>query len=112
MSGAHDWTVDIETKGLPELKALYRLYGAEDRVMAKCFPRFGHNYNQVSREVMENFLNEHLRLNLAGPVHERPFVPVPPKELSVYDVQHQRPADEIGADGVKKLMIEWSDKQM
>src|SRR5205814_1366844 len=26
MSGADDWTIDIETKGLPELKALYRLY--------------------------------------------------------------------------------------
>ena len=40
MSGANDWTMDIETKGLPELKALYKLYGAEDKVMAKCFPQF------------------------------------------------------------------------
>ena len=38
MSGANDWTIDIETKGLPELKALYKLYGAEDRVMAKLLP--------------------------------------------------------------------------
>src|SRR5437763_2951785 len=38
MSGANDWTIDIETKGLPELKALYKLYRAEDQVMAKCFP--------------------------------------------------------------------------
>src|SRR5262249_10850305 len=52
MTGAKDWTIDIETKGLPELKAVYRLYNAEDRVLAKCFPQFGHNYNQVSREVM------------------------------------------------------------
>src|SRR6185295_5335163 len=35
MSGADDWTKEIETKGLPELKALYKLYGAEDKVMAK-----------------------------------------------------------------------------
>src|SRR5205085_213867 len=47
MSGANDWTIDIETKGLPELKALYKLYDAEDKVLAKCFPQFGHNYNQV-----------------------------------------------------------------
>src|SRR5207249_1160425 len=26
MSGANDWTKEIETKGLPELKALYKLY--------------------------------------------------------------------------------------
>src|SRR5262249_23895046 len=62
MSGANDWTVHIEKKGLPELKALYKLYGAEDRVLAKCFPQFGHNYNQVSREVMYNWFNKHLDL--------------------------------------------------
>src|SRR5262249_22269260 len=50
MSAANDWTKEIETKGLPELKALYRLYGAEDNVMAKAHLEFGHNYNQVSRE--------------------------------------------------------------
>src|SRR5207247_8210518 len=35
MAAANDWTKEIESKGLPELKALYKLYGAEDRVMAK-----------------------------------------------------------------------------
>src|SRR5713226_770368 len=34
MSGADDWTIDIETKGLPQLQKLYKLLGAEDRVMA------------------------------------------------------------------------------
>src|SRR5919108_699085 len=73
MSGAHDWTIEIETKGLPELKALYRLYGAEDRVMARAFPQFKHNYNQVSREVMYNWFNKHLRLGQPEPVVEKPF---------------------------------------
>jgi dienelactone hydrolase len=112
MTGAKDWTIDIETKGLPQLKALYRLYGAEDRVIAKCFPQFGHNYNQVSREEMETFFNEHLDLGLPSPVRERPFMPVPPNELSVYDDRHPRPKDEVGADGVRKVLTEWSDKQM
>src|SRR5207248_3743168 len=52
MSAANDWTKEIETKGLPELKALYKLLGAEDNVTAKCFLQFDHNYNQVSRELM------------------------------------------------------------
>src|SRR5262245_30412320 len=73
MSGANDWTIDIETKGLPELKKLYALYGAEDRVLAKCFPQFGHNYNQVSREVMYNWFNKHLQLGQKSPVVEKPF---------------------------------------
>src|SRR5439155_8436864 len=42
MTGANDWTLHIEQKGLPELKELYKLYGVEDRVMAKCFPQFDH----------------------------------------------------------------------
>src|SRR5207244_6217320 len=43
MTAANDWTKDIETKGLPELKALYGMYGVPDRVMAKTFLQFDHN---------------------------------------------------------------------
>jgi hypothetical protein len=112
MSGAKDWTIDIETKGLPELKALYKLYGAEDRVMAKCFPQFGHNYNQVSREVMYNWFNKHLQLGQPEPVVEKAFVPVPPAELSVFDDQHPHPKDALDAEGLRRYLTEASDKQI
>lgn len=112
MSGADDWTKEIETKGLPELKALYRLYNAEDKVLARAFPQFKHNYNQVSREVMYNWFNKHLQLGLPEPVVEKPFVPVPPKELSVYDDQHPRPADAGNAETLRKYMTEASDQQL
>src|SRR5262249_18463410 len=52
MSGAKDWTVEIETKGLPELKQHYAMMGVPDLVMGKAFLQFGHNYNNVSRELM------------------------------------------------------------
>lgn len=112
MSGANDWTIDIERKGLPELKELYKLYGTEDRVLARCFPQFQHNYNQVSREVMYNWFNKHLKLGLAEPVVEKPFQPVPPKELSVYDEAHPRPADSVDAARLRQCMTEQSDKQI
>jgi dienelactone hydrolase len=112
MTGARDWTIDIERKGLPELQALYKLYGVEDRVMARCFPEFPHNYNQVSREVMYNWFNKHLNLGQKEPVVEKPFEPVPPAELSVYDTQHPRPADAIGADELRKRLADASDKQI
>lgn len=112
MTGANDWTKEIEKKGLPELKALYRLYGADDRVTAWSFPQFGHNYNQVSREMMDNFFNVHFKLRLPLPVRERPFVPVPPKDLSVFDSAHPRPSDEVGADGVKAALTQQSDQSM
>jgi len=111
MTGANDWTREIETKGLPELKAVYKLYGAEDRVTAKHFS-FEHNYNQVSREMMYNWFNKYLNLGLTGPVVEKPFVPVPPKELSVYDEEHPRPRDAATADRLRQYMAEASDKQI
>jgi dienelactone hydrolase len=112
MTGADDWTINIERKGLPELKALYKLYGAEDGVIARCFPQFKHNYNQVSREVMYNWFNKHLKLDLSDPVVEKPFKPVPPKELSVYDESHPRPADSVGAERLRQYLTEQSDKQI
>src|SRR5262249_47356798 len=112
MSGAKDWTVDIETKGLPELKEVYKLYQAEDRVMARCFPEFGHNYNQVSREVMYDWMNRHLKLRQKEPIAEKPFKPVPPKELSVFDEEHPRPKDALPVDRLRKNMAVASDTQM
>jgi dienelactone hydrolase len=112
MSGAKDWTIDIETKGLPELKKVYGLYGAEEKVLAKCFPQFGHNYNQVSRELMYNWFNKHLQLGQPEPVAEKPFVPVAPKDLSVFNDQHPQPKDAVAAEALRKYLSESSDKQI
>ena len=112
MTGAHDWTIDIEKRGLPELKALYKLYGAEDHVMAKCFPQFEHNYNQVSRQVMYNWFNKYLKLDQPEPVVEKPFEPIPPKELSVYDAEHPLPKDAVDAARLRQFMTEASKEQM
>ncbi|OAI48089.1 hypothetical protein AYO44_01190 [Planctomycetaceae bacterium SCGC AG-212-F19] len=111
MSAANDWTREMETKGLPELKQLYKLYGAEDKVMAR-HAAFPHNYNQVSREWMYNWFNKHLNLGQAEPVVEKPFVPVAPKDLSVFDDQHPVPKDAVAAEGLRKYLSETSDKQI
>jgi dienelactone hydrolase len=111
MSGAHDWTIDIETKGLPELKQLYKTLGAEDHVAAKCLPQFEHNYNQVSREMMYGWFDKHL-LGGSGTVKEEPFKPIPPKDLSVYDAEHPRPKDELDSKHLREKMTEASEKQM
>ncbi|WP_157369428.1 acetylxylan esterase [Zavarzinella formosa] len=111
MSGANDWTKEIETKGLPELKALYKMLGAEDKVAGKCWPEFGHNYNQVAREFMYSWFNQHL-LGGTGPVKELPFKPFTGKELSVYDDLHPRPKDELGAEELRKTMTAAADKQL
>src|SRR5262249_12840861 len=111
MSAANDWTIEIEKKGLPELKKLYAMLGVEDKGAAKCLPQVGHNYNQVSREMMYAWFNKHLQGG-SGEVKEQPFKPVPPKELSVYDSEHPRPKDELDAKGLREKMTEAAEKQM
>jgi hypothetical protein len=111
MTGANDWTKAIETKGLPQLKKIYALYGAEENVAAWHRP-FPHNYNQVSRELMYNWLNRHMKLGLADPVVEKPFVPVPPAQLSVWDDQHPLPKDAADVATLRQTWQELSEKRL
>jgi dienelactone hydrolase len=91
MTGADDWTKEIATKGLPELKQLYKLLGAEANVMAKPLVQFPHNYNQVSRAVMYSWFNKHLKLGYTDPIVEEDFVPLSVAEMTVWDDKHPRP---------------------
>ncbi len=91
LTGANDWTKEILSDGLPELRTLYALVGAPDAVAGWCYPDFPHNYNAVSRGHLYRFLNSHLDLGQELPIVEAPLVPVPPAELSVYDAEHPRP---------------------
>lgn len=111
MSGANDWTIEIETKGLPELKHVYGLYGKAELVAAHAFPQFPHNYNQVSREMMFNWFNEHLGLNVDGPVKQTDFWPLSREELTVFDEQHPRPQDALEEAPLREQLRE-SDRKM
>ena len=111
MSAANDWTHALENVGLPEMQTIWGLFGAKDRVTAKHFS-FEHNYNQVSREMMYNWMNKHLKLGWESPVKEKPFEPVPPKELSVYDDDHPRPSDACDAKILRQYMTTTSDRQL
>ena len=102
---ANDWTHDFMTKGLPELQAIYALMGAPEAVAGQKF-EFAHNDNQVSREYAYSFFNKAFRLGLSEPVRERPFKPVPPAELKVFDAAHPRPASERDAAAVRQAMRE------
>ena len=44
LTAADDWTVEIETKGFPDLKALYTLLGQEDNIHLEAHLQFPHNY--------------------------------------------------------------------
>ena len=57
LTAANDWTHEIETVGLPELKQHYAMLGVPDRVQGNKL-EFGHNYNARSRALMYGFFNK------------------------------------------------------
>jgi hypothetical protein len=113
MSAANDWTKEMMTKGYPELQKLYKVFGAEDKVLTKAWLEFGHNYNQVAREMMYTWFQQHLigGPDAGKPIVERPFKPIPPKDLSVYDEQHPRPKDDLNARDLRALLTTAANKQ-
>ncbi|MFO0821722.1 MAG: hypothetical protein U0792_01160 [Gemmataceae bacterium] len=110
-SCAKDWTSEFNTKGLPELEQLYSLYGARDKVAAKAWLEYGHQYNVHARQFMYSWFLKHLQ-GKDQEVKEPAFMPVPPKELSVYDAEHPRPKDELNAEKLREVMTKASDEQI
>ncbi|MBI1310752.1 acetylxylan esterase [bacterium] len=90
MSGANDWTVEIEKKGLPELKQHFAMLGVPDNVNAKWFD-YPHNFNRHSRAMMYDFFNRFLKLGF-DEIVERDYVPLTQAEATVFDdANHQPP---------------------
>ncbi|HVX14933.1 MAG TPA: acetylxylan esterase [Pirellulales bacterium] len=113
MTGADDWTKEIATKGLPELKQLYKLLGAEANVMAKPLVQFPHNYNFVSRGVMYSWFNKHLQLGYTDPIVEEDFVPLTVAEMTVWDDTHPKPpAGEDYERSLVKQITADADRQL
>ena len=111
MIAANDWTSDLESNGLPQIRSIYGLYNAHDKVTGKHF-NFEHNYNQVSREFMYAWMNRWLNLGYPASVTEKPFKPLTPQELAVYDDEHPRPTDTADAAAIRSYMTATSDAQL
>jgi len=109
LPSANDWTKEIMTKGYPELKKLYKLLGAEDNISAKAWTRLPHNYGRPAREYMYGWFMKHLK-GIEEEIPETPFVPVPVKDLTVFDEKHPRPKGELKAPELRKAMIAADEK--
>jgi hypothetical protein len=100
MTAANDWTKEMMTKGYPELRQLYGLYGKRDHVLCRSLVRFPHNYNYVSRAIMYDLFSRHLGLG-DTPVVETDYEPLTKEEYTVWDKKH--PAPEGGEQHEKSL---------
>jgi hypothetical protein len=105
MTCANDWTKEMSTKGFPELKQLYTLVGAPDKVMLQRGEHFPHNYNAVSRSAFYTWLNRHFKLGFTEPVIERDYQRVPLKQLSVWDEQY--PAPKAADPDFERKLLRW-----
>ena len=86
MTAADDWTKEIATKGLPELKQLYRpVLWQKTRAMAKPLVQFPHNYNYVSRRSCTIGSTSISSWGWKNPIVEEDFRPLSVAEMSVWD---------------------------
>ena len=102
MTGANDWTKEIQTKGYPELQQLYKMVGEVDDVFCESYLNFGRNYNYVTRRHMYHWFNRHLKLGLEEPIVEQDWEPLTVEEYTVWDNEH--PAPEAGVAHEVKLL--------
>ena len=85
LTGANDWTVAVESAGLPELKEIYQTLGAPSDSVEATYLDFEHNYNARSRDKMYRFFNQHLELGHdESALAERDFRVLSPEELTVW----------------------------
>ena len=81
--------MELESKGLPQLKQLYALYGVEENVEGKHFD-FEHNYNALSREMMYAFFDKHFHLGHKENI-ESEYEPLTRDEMTVWGPGHPKP---------------------
>ncbi len=109
LTTADDWTHELDTKGFPDLQALYTRIGKPDNVSALFATQFKHNYNQVSRTDMYFFMKRHLKLGAVS-IDERDFEFSTPEDLTVWTAEHPAPeGDKAGAAHEAALMQKWAE---
>ncbi len=110
MTAADDWTIELETKGYPDLKNLYEMVGAPKNYEAHFDIHFKHNYNHVSRTHLYQFVNRHFGLGLKSPVLERDYEPLGKTELTVWTAEHPAPSgDQVGDAHERAVNRHWAD---
>lgn len=102
LTAADDWTKEMSTKGFPELKRHYAMFGAEDNVMLNNHIEFKHNYNLVNRTAMYGWFNKHLKLD--ANTNERDFKRLSTEEMTVWNDDHPQPE---GGDSFERKLLRW-----
>mgnify|MGYP002845627380 CR=1 FL=1 len=107
LTAADDWTVEMETKGFPELQQLYKMLGKENNIHLEAHLQYPHNYNYVCRRAMYEFMNKHLGLGYSEVPPERDYPYQGREQLTVWNDQH--PAPQGGDEFESRLLQLWNE---
>ncbi|MEC9096155.1 MAG: acetylxylan esterase, partial [Planctomycetota bacterium] len=107
LTAADDWTVEMETKGFPELQQLYTMLGKADNIHLEAHLQYPHNYNYVCRKAMYKFMNEHLNLGYTEMPPERDYPYQGREKLTVWNDEH--PAPMGGDEFESQLLQSWNN---
>ena len=112
VSATGDWTKNNPTVEYPDIRSIYELFGAGDKVTSVQFDT-GHNYNKDSREAVYAWFGKWmLRIPEAEKLKEEPFTVEKEEDLRVFTDEHPRPADALSGDGLKAYLAESAKKQL
>ena len=111
ISATGDWTAETPRVEYPEMRRLYALAGAEDRLQSFQVDA-EHNYNRATREALYAWMARWLQGAPADArVEEKPFQPEPLPALLVF---HQRPlpddavtAEQLTANWIAEARRQW-----
>ncbi|UCH35383.1 MAG: acetylxylan esterase [Armatimonadota bacterium] len=106
-----DWTRDNPTVECPDIRSIYALFGAEDRLDCVQFD-VGHNYNKDSREAMYAWMGRWLLgIEEQKRLREQPFEVEDRADLLVWS-DRKRPASALDAEGLTEYVIERNRKRI
>lgn len=105
-----DWTVNTPDVEYPAVRAVYRLYGAEERVSTRQFDA-PHNYNRDSREAVYAFFARWLQGGTSRRVRERAFTVEKKSDLLVF-ADHPRPPRAMQSGDLVEALIRRSEKRL
>ena len=111
VSATGDWTRDTMEREFPEMRRLYELSGAGDRVHAVRV-NAEHNYNRRSREAVYAWMARWLKGAPAGvEVEEREFLPDPLPDLMVFP-DHPKPPTLLSTAELTESWIAQAERQL
>lgn len=109
LTAADDWTIELESKGHPDLKSLYAQLKSPKNYEAHFDVHFFHNFNHVSRTHLYRFVNEHFALGFEEPVLESDFDFLSQEDLSVWEALGSTPENYmVGDEHEKSLNAIWA----